>query len=47
MEDIMDLPSRREVESVGNFGYLGSYHKRSIPPLSTLTTVYDSSGVTT
>jgi len=32
MEDIMDLPSRREVESIGNFGYLGGYHKQSIPP---------------
>jgi len=32
MEDIMDLPSRREVKLIGDFGYLGGYHKQSVPP---------------
>jgi len=31
MEDVMDFPSGRESKSIGYFGYLGGYHKWSIP----------------
>jgi len=32
MEDVMDFLGGRETESIGNFGYLGGYHKQSILP---------------
>jgi len=32
MEDVVDFPGGREMESIGNFGYLGGYYKWSILP---------------